>query len=347
MKIGTRRIGKGQEPYIIAEMSGNHNGSLARALKIVDAAAAAGAHAVKLQTFTADSMTLDCSAPDFMVKSNNPLWEGERLYDLYKKAHTPRAWHKALFDRARKRGIAIFSSPFDESAVDFLESLGAPAYKVASFENNHLPLLRRIARTRKPVIMSTGMTTKADLKESVGVLRASGCRELVLLKCTSSYPSDPADSNLLTIPELAKAFRCEAGLSDHTPGIGVPLAAVALGASVIEKHFTLNRADGGVDSAFSIEPAELKQLVLESKAAVRSLGRISFDLTPQEKANLAYKRSLYFSRDVKSGETLTPFNVAIVRPGKGLHPREYERVLGRKARKAARMGTAVSWSLVS
>jgi N-acetylneuraminate synthase len=347
VEIGKRVIGTDHPPFVVAEMSGNHDGSLETALKIVDAAAEAGADAIKLQTYTADTMTLDCDAPDFLVKPNNPLWKGERLYSLYAKAHTPWEWHKPIFDRARARGILAFSSAFDATSVDFLESLDVPAYKIASFENNHVPLLRKIASTGKPVVMSTGMTTLSDLDESVSVLQDAGCRDLVLLKCTSMYPASPRESNLSAIPHLAKAFDCVVGLSDHTPGIAVPVAAVALGARFIEKHLCLDRAGGGVDAAFSLDPPEFKALVDACRMSFEAIGRERIEIAPGEKPNREYKRSIYIAEDVAAGDVLTAENVRIVRPGKGLAPKYYDIVLGRRVSRSVKKGTPLSWDLIA
>lgn len=280
INIGNKKIGFHHKPFIIAEMSGNHNQSIDRAFAIVDAAAAAGADAIKLQTYTADTMTIKGA---YQINDENSLWKGRELYDLYKEAYTPWEWHKVIFDRAKEKGILAFSSPFDESAVDFLEELNVPLYKVASFENTDWPLLKRIAKTGKPVIMSTGVSNLSDIDESVRILRQHGCKELVLLKCTSTYPATPENTNLLTIPHLQQLFNCIVGLSDHTMGIGASVAATALGARVIEKHFTLRRADGGVDSAFSLEPEELKALVIESERAFLALGKVQYGVQKQKK----------------------------------------------------------------
>lgn len=331
IRIGNREIGPGRKPFIIAEMSGNHNQSLDRALAIVDAAAEAGADAIKLQTYTADTMTIDSSEGLFFIGDQKSLWKGKSLYQLYKEAYTPWEWHEAIYAHARKKGLIPFSSPFDETAVDFLEGLNTEIYKIASFENAHLPLLKKIASTGKPIIMSTGLSTLTDLSRSVQVLRDAGCKELVLLKCTSTYPATPENSNILTIPHMASLFNCLAGLSDHTPGIGAAVASVALGATVIEKHFTLRRADGGVDSAFSLEPEELKALVNESANAFHALGKISYDLTEAERSNLRFKRSIYVVKDIKKGESFSDKNIRIIRPGDGLSPSFFEMIIGKKA----------------
>jgi len=344
--IGKRRIGRGHAPFIIAEMSGNHNQSLERALQIVDAAAAAGAHAIKLQTYTADTITLNVRKSEFRIADDESLWNGQSLHDLYSKAHTPWEWHEPIMRRAAERGLACFSSPFDETAVDFLEQLNVPAYKIASFENNHLPLIKKAAATGKPIIISTGMATLAELDEAVGAARAAGCSQLVLLKCTSTYPASPENTNLKTILHLRDLFGSEVGLSDHTMGIGVAVAAVAVGASMIEKHFTLSRAEGGVDSAFSIEPAELSSLVAETERAWKSLGVVKYGPTEAELKSLSFRRSVYVAEDMKAGDLFTRQNLRIVRPANGLHPRFYEQLLGRRVNRDAEIGTPMSWDLL-
>lgn len=340
IKIGKYIIGNDQKPFIIAEMSGNHNQSLDTALAIVDAAADAGADAIKLQTYTADTITLKGA---YTIDDNNSLWNGKELHDLYKAAYTPWEWHKPIFERAKEKKLLAFSSPFDESSVDFLETLHVPAYKVASFENTHHPLLRKIAATGKPVIVSTGVATISDIAESVQVLREAGCKEIILLKCTSTYPAEPTNTNLLTIPHLAKLHNCLVGLSDHTMGIGAAVAAVALGASVIEKHFTLRRSDGGVDSAFSLEPHELKSLVIETERAHQALGRIQYGIQPAEEKSRLFKRSIYISKDIKAGEVFSAENLKIIRPAKGLLPKYWDTVIGKKATSDLKAGTPLSW----
>ena len=347
MRIQGREIGVEGAPFVIAEMSGNHNQSLERALEIVDAAAKAGAHALKIQTYTAETMTLDIREREFFISDPKSLWKGSSLYELYEKAYTPWEWHKPIFDRAQQHGMIAFSTPFDNTAVDFLEHLNVPCYKIASFENTDLPLIRRVGATRKPIIISTGMTTFAELDETVEAVHSAGCKELVLLKCTSTYPSTPDDSNILTIPEMRKRYGCEIGISDHTMGIGVSVAAVALGATVIEKHFTLDRADGGVDSTFSMEPAELAQLVTETQRAWQSLGVIQDGPTEKEKLSLVFRRSLYVVEDIKAGETLTNRNVRAIRPGNGLAPKFYDQVLGKKAKKDITRGTPLAHDLIN
>jgi N-acetylneuraminate synthase len=343
VKIGNREIGRNCAPFIIAEMSGNHNQSLDRALEIVEAAAQAGAHALKLQTYTADTMTLNIDEREFHISDPNSLWKGNSLYKLYGEAYTPWEWHKPIFDRARELGIIAFSTPFDDTAVDFLESLDVPCYKIASFENTDL---RRVAATGKPLIISTGMATVAELDETVRAAREAGCHDLILLKCTSTYPSTAENTNIMTIPHLRELFGCEVGLSDHTMGVGVSVASVALGAAVIEKHFTLNRADGGVDSTFSMEPAEMAQLVVETGRAKQALGQVKYGPTEAEKKSLQYRRSLYVAQDIKAGEVLTKDNVRAIRPGLGLPTKYLEHVLGKTVKKDVKRGTALGWDLI-
>ncbi|MBI6546605.1 MAG: pseudaminic acid synthase [Cyanobacteria bacterium NC_groundwater_1444_Ag_S-0.65um_54_12] len=344
--IAHRPIGPKHPPFIIAELSGNHNQSLERALKIVEAAAAAGATAVKLQTYTADTMTIDLNEGDFFIDDPESLWKGTSLYQLYQQASTPWDWHRPIFDRCRDRGMICFSTPFDATAVELLEALGAPAYKIASFENTDLPLIRRVASTGKPLLISTGMATMAELDEAVQTARQAGCQDLILLKCTSSYPATPEDTHLLTIPHMRDLFGVPVGLSDHTMGIGVAVASVALGAMVIEKHFTMSRADGGVDAAFSLEPSELAALVTESTRAWQSLGRIHYGLTERELAAKRFRRSLYVAQDMRSGEVFTKANLRAIRPGFGLAPKYYELLLGKKVRYDVKRGTPVSWELL-
>jgi len=347
INIGSREISRSTRPYLIAEMSGNHNQSLDRALAIVDAAAASGADAIKLQTYTADTMTLDVDAPGFTITDKNSLWSGRRLYDLYREAHTPWSWHKAIMDRAGSLGMQCFSTPFDESAVRFLEDLGVQAYKIASFELTDLPLIECVAATGKPLIMSTGMASVAEIDEAVSVARAKGNQQIILLKCTSTYPASPSNSNLSTIPNMREVFGVEVGLSDHTMGCGVAVAAIALGAVLVEKHFTLRRADGGVDSSFSLEPAEFALLRQETERAWLGIGRVIYGGTEAESASRAFRRSLYVSRDLTAGDVLTSENVRIVRPGFGLPPKFISNVLGRRIRRPAAAGTPVSWDLLS
>ena len=344
--IGSRRVGPDAPPFIIAEMSGNHNQSLDRALEIVDAAAKAGAHALKIQTYTADTMTLDIDSGDFFISDPGSLWKGKSLYKLYEEAHTPWEWHKPIFDRARALGMIPFSTPFDDSSVDFLESLGVDFYKIASFENTDLPLIRRVAQTGKPMIISTGMASLGELEDMVSTAREAGCRDLVLLKCTSTYPANPENTNSLTIPHMRQMLGCQVGLSDHTLGIGVAVASVALGATVIEKHFTLARAEGGVDSAFSMEPHEMRLLVEESERVWQGLGRVNYGATPAEEKSRAFRRSIYACRDISEGEAFTVDNIRVIRPGFGLAPKYYPTILGKHARKAIKKGDRIGWELI-
>jgi N-acetylneuraminate synthase len=346
MNIADRPVGRDHPPFVVAEMSGNHNQSLERALEIVDAAAASGAHGIKLQTYTADTMTLPVATGEFYIDAEQSLWHGYSLHDLYKTAYTPWEWHAPIIERANALGMIAFSTPFDETAVDFLEELATPCYKIASFENTDLPLIRKVAATGKPVIVSTGMATVAELDETVRTLRESGCNDIMLLKCTSTYPASPADSNLNSIPHLRELFGCEVGLSDHTHGIGVGVAAVALGATMIEKHFTLRRADGGVDSAFSMEPAEMAALVAETERAWQALGTVHYGPTEAEAPVVNYRRSIYIAQDVKAGDTLTRENLRCVRPGLGLPPKYYETLLGRRVNRDLPMGTAMAWDYI-
>ena len=345
--IADKKIGLEHTPFLIAEMSGNHNQSLERALEIVEAAAETGVHALKLQTYTADTLTLDVSDGDFFIEDKSSLWKGKSLYELYGEAHTPWEWHEPIMKRANELGMLCFSSPFDETAVDFLEGLNVPIYKIASPEIIHLPLLKKVAATGKPMIISTGMASIAEIDEAVEVINETGCEQFMLLKCTSTYPATPENSNVLTIPHMRKLFNCEVGLSDHTMGIGASVAAVSHGATVIEKHFTLNRADGGVDSAFSMEPEEMKQLVIETERAWQSLGKIKYGASDVEKPSMKFRRSLYIAKDMKKGDMLTEENLRIVRPGLGLAPKYYDNVLGRKVKNDLKKGTALKWELIS
>jgi N-acetylneuraminate synthase len=347
ISIAGRSIGRSHKPFIIAEMSGNHNQSLDRALAIVEAAAKAGAHALKLQTYTADTMTLDLDDGEFFIDDPNSLWKGHSLHKLYQQAYTPWEWHQPIFERARALGMIPFSTPFDATAVDFLEGLDVPCYKIASFENTDLPLIRKVASTGKPVIVSTGMATVADIDEAVRAVREAGCKDLVLLKCTSTYPAAPSDTNLLTIPHLRALFDCEVGLSDHTFGIGASVASIALGASVIEKHFTLARADGGVDSSFSMEPDEMASLVVETERAWMALGEVRYGLTEKEKKSLIFRRSLYVAEDLAAGDVLTEKNLRIIRPGLGLPPKYLSSLIGKRVGRAVCKGTPMSWDLLT
>lgn len=344
--MGSRRIGPDAAPFIIAEMSGNHNQSLDRALEIVDAAAKAGAHALKIQTYTADTMTLDVDSGDFFISDPGSLWKGKSLYKLYEEAHTPWDWHKPIFERARAHGMIPFSTPFDDSSVDFLETLNVDFYKIASFENTDLPLIQKVARTGKPMIISTGMADLGELEEMVNTARAAGCRDLVLLKCTSTYPANPENTNILTIPHMRQMLGCQIGLSDHTLGIGVAVASVALGATVIEKHFTLARAEGGVDSAFSMEPHEMRLLVEETERAWQGLGRVNYGATPAEEKSRAFRRSIYACRDISQGEPFSEDNIRVIRPGFGLAPKYYPTILGKHARRAIKKGDRIGWELI-
>lgn len=346
VKIGNRIIDRNNNPFIIAEMSGNHNQSLERAIKIVEAAADAGADAVKLQTYTPETMTLDLSEGDFFINDKKSLWKGKSLYKLYEEAYTPWEWHKPIFDRCMELGMIGFSSPFDSTAVDFLETLNVPAYKIASFENADIPLIRKVASMGKPVIISTGMATLAELDETVRAFKESGNDQLILLKCTSSYPASPENTNIMTIPHMRELFNCEVGLSDHTMGLGAAVASVALGASVIEKHFTLSRNDGGVDSKFSLEPEELKSLVVESERAWLALGRVLYGPTEFEKPSMQFRRSLYVSEDVKKGEKFTEDNIRIIRPGFGLSPKYFDFIIGKQAKLDVKRGTPINWELI-
>ncbi|MCG3084802.1 pseudaminic acid synthase [Anoxybacillus sp. LAT_35] len=341
-----RKIGPNHKPFIIAEMSGNHNQSLERALAIVEAAAKAGAHALKIQTYTADTMTLNLENPEFKIEDSDSLWKGNTLYQLYQQAYTPWEWHKPIFDRARELGMIPFSTPFDETAVDFLEELDVPMYKIASFENTDIPLIKKVASTGKPMIISTGMATVAELDETVRAAREAGCKDLVLLKCTSTYPASPENTNIMTIPHMRELFNCQVGLSDHTMGVGVAVASVALGATVIEKHFTLSRADGGVDSAFSMEPDEMKALVVETERAWQALGEVKYGPTEKEKASLKFRRSIYVAKDIKAGEKFTKENIRVIRPGYGLEPKYFERIIGLTAKQDLKAGTPLSFDLL-
>lgn len=344
--IGDLRIGRQHPPVVIAELSGNHNGSLDRALEIVEAMAAAGAQALKLQTYTADTMTIDCDRPGFFISDPDSLWKGHTLHALYQKAYTPWEWHQPLFERARQLGMVAFSTPFDASAVDFLEKLDVPAYKIASFENADLPLIRRVAATGKPLIISTGMANLTILEDAVTTARDAGCKDLMLLKCTSSYPASPLNSNLATIPHMRELFGCEVGLSDHTLGMGAAVASVALGAVAIEKHITLSRSEGGVDADFSLEPAELRQMVDEMNRAWQAIGGVAYGPLAQERGSLIFRRSLYIVKDMAPGEVLTPDNLRAIRPGYGLPPKHLEMLIGKRVSRAVERGTPMSWDLL-
>ena len=346
LKIANRSVGSEHPPFIIAEMSANHNQSLDRALAIVEAAAKAGVHALKLQTYTADTMTLDLKEGEFFIDDPNSLWQGRSLYELYQEAYTPWEWHEPIFKRCQELGLIGFSTPFDETAVDFLESLNVPCYKIASFENTDIPLIRKVASTGKPIIISTGMATVAELDETVRAAREAGCEDLVLLRCTSTYPATPDNTNLLTIPHLRELFGVQVGLSDHTMGVGAAVASVALGARVIEKHFTLSRADGGVDSTFSMEPSEMAQLVVESERAWQALGSVHYGSTQAEEASRMFRRSFYVVQDMKAGEVLTRDNVRAIRPGLGLPPKYLDMVLGMVIPSDTPSGRPLSWDML-
>lgn len=346
IKINNVNIGKNHKPFIIAEMSGNHNNSLDRALKIVEAVAYSGAQALKLQTYTADSLTLNICNNEFNILDDASPWSGKSLYELYQEASTPWEWHHPIIKRAKDLGLICFSTPFDENSVEFLEQLEIPAYKIASFENNHLPLIKKIGETNKPVFLSTGLSSLSELNETVQTIREAGCNQLILMKCTSTYPASAENSNLLTIPNMRDLFNCEVGLSDHTMGIGVPLAAIACGATVIEKHFTLSRLDKGVDSSFSMEPEEMKQLVDESIRAWNSLGKVAYGATEDEKKSLVFRRSIYIAENIRRGEVLNEKNMRIIRPGFGLMPRYYHMLLGRKVNRDLKKGTAFQWEFI-
>ncbi|HYK74002.1 MAG TPA: pseudaminic acid synthase [Pseudoneobacillus sp.] len=346
IQIGTKKIGKSEKPFIIAEMSGNHNQSLERALKIVDLAAEAGVDAVKLQTYTPDTMTLDIHTGEFFIDIDTNLWKGQSLYNLYKEAYTPWEWHEAIFNRCKEHGMLAFSSPFDETAVDFLETLEVPAYKIASFENVDIPLIKKVAATGKPIIISTGMATVAEIDEAVQAVRSQGNEQIILLKCTSTYPATPENSHIATIPHMKNVFGTEVGLSDHTMGVGTAVAAVTLGAVVIEKHFTISRQEGGVDAAFSLEPNELKLLVEETERASKSLGEIHYGPTESEKPSLQHRRSLYIGVDLKEGDVLTKENVRVIRPGHGLPPKYLDLVIGKRVKKDVSKGTPLDWEIL-
>ena len=344
MIIQDREISPDSPPYVIAELSANHNGSLERALETIDAAHRCGADAIKLQTYSADTMTIDCDADEFQVKGG--LWDGYSLYDLYKWAETPYEWHQAMFAHARKRGITVFSTPFDESAVDLLEDLNTPAYKIASFEIVDLPLIRYAAATGKPMIISTGMASEAEIEEAIGTARDAGCEQLVILHCISSYPAPMEQANLKQIPELARRFGALAGLSDHTMGTAAAVAAVALGACVIEKHFTLSRTEKGPDSQFSIEPDELSSLCSDTRDAWLALGRPGFDRKEAETSSMVFRRSIYFVRDLPAGAIIGPDDIRRIRPGNGLPPKHFDELLGKRLTCAVTRGTAASWELL-
>lgn len=344
--ISGRQIGSGAPPYIVAELSGNHNGDLDRALEIIRAIATAGADAVKLQTYTADTITIDHDGPEFTVETGG-LWDGRSLYDLYDEAHTPWEWHQAMFDCAREAGLAIFSAPFDHSAVDFLESLDCPAYKIASFEIVDLPLIAKVAATGKPLIISTGMADMAEIREAVDTAREAGAVNIAVLHCVSGYPTPASESHLATIPQLAAELGVQVGLSDHTLGTAVPVAAVALGATIIEKHVTLRRSDGGPDAAFSLEPEELKQMVEACRMAGAAVGEADFGRKPSEEKNTVFRRSVYIVSDIGAGEVFQPHHIRSIRPGYGISPKHIGDVIGKSATRDLKRGTALKWDMVA
>jgi pseudaminic acid synthase len=344
--IANRLIGRNHPPFVIAEMSGNHNQSLDRALQIVEAVASTGAHALKIQTYTPDTMTIDLDEREFHISDPNSMWLGSSLYKLYGEAYTPWEWHAPIFKKARELGLIVFSTPFDDSAVDFLETLNVPCYKIASFENTDIQLIRKVASTGKPLIISSGLANIAELDESVRAAREAGCKEIIILKCTSTYPATPENSNILTIPNMRDLFNCEVGLSDHTMGVGVSVASIALGTSVIEKHFTLNRQDGGVDSSFSLEPQEFSQLVVETNNAWLALGNVCYGPTHAEEKSLQFRRSLYIVQDLNAGDMLTNANVRAIRPGLGLPTKYLNEFIGRKIKHDTKRGTPLNFSLI-
>jgi len=344
--IGKYKIQPGGKPFIVAELSGNHNQSIDRAFKLIDLAVEAGAHAIKLQTYTADSLTIDHDGPGFVVHAGQGVWDNQRLYGLYQKASTPYEWHGKIFEYCKKKDILCFSTPFDEAAVDFLEQFDPPCHKIASFENNHFPLIEKIAKTGKPIIISLGMTSLKEVEELHQFLVSKNVKKFVFLKCCSTYPADPRYINLATIPYLHNHLKVNVGLSDHTMGIGVAVASIALGAQVIEKHFTDSRASGGVDSSFSMEPAELKALVVETELAWQGLGKVNFDLSAEETKSLAYKRSIYVVKDMKAGEAFTTENVRVIRPSFGMAPKHFEEILTKKASRDLKRGDPLAWEMV-
>lgn len=345
-KINNHGIGSEYPPFIIAEMSGNHNQSLEKAIEIVRAASKAGVSAIKLQTYLPKTLTLDVQKEDFLVSDSNSLWKGEYLFGLYEKAYTPWEWHEPIFDEAKKLGLTYFSSAFDETSVDFLEKLDTPLYKVASFENSHLPLIRKIASTGKPMIISTGMATLDEIEETVDTARKHGCKDLVLMKCTSNYPASPSSANLATIEDLKKRFKCEVGLSDHTLGIGVSVGAIALGATVIEKHLTLSDNNQGVDSEFSMTEFEMKQLAVECNNAHEAKGKINYGPTEEELPSRKFRRSIYAIQNIEIGETFSIENIGIIRPGYGLHPRYFDKLIGKKSLKKLEKGDRIDGSFL-
>lgn len=345
IKIANRWVGPSHPPFIVAELSGNHQHSLEKTLQLVDAAKEAGAHAVKIQTYTPDTITLNVNSEEFRITEPSSLWNGRSLYDLYQEAHLPWEWHQAIFDRCSKLGLIAFSSPFDETAVDFLETLNVPCYKIASPEIVDIPLIKKVAALGKPVILSTGASTLLEIEEAVEAVKSVGCKDLIVLKCTASYPCQPKDLNLLTIPHMASALDVLVGLSDHSSGIGPAIASIALGACLIEKHFIISRYDETVDSAFSMEPNELKQLVQEAERAWLSKGEIHYGPLPVEKVSFSHRPSLYFVEDIQTGAVVKASHVRSVRPSKGLPPKEIDNVIGLTLRQSVKKGTPVSWNL--
>jgi N-acetylneuraminate synthase len=343
--IDGKKVGPAHKPYIIAELSANHNGSIDKALESIEVAASCGVDAIKIQSYSPDTMTIDCDKSDFKIKGG--LWDGYQLYDLYKWAQTPFEWHQQIFDKAKEVGITLFSTPFDESAVDLLESLNTPAYKIASFELTDLPLIKYVAKTGKPMIMSTGMADLSEIEEAIKTAKDNGCKDLVVLHCISAYPAPAEQSNLATIQDLSARFNVISGLSDHTLGTAVSVTSVALGASLIEKHFTLNRAEEGPDSTFSLEPEELKKLVEETTVAHKAIGKAGYERKPVEADNIKFRRSLYFVKDLKPGDIITDDDIKRIRPGFGLAPKYYQDVIGKKVITNIKRGTAVSWELIS
>jgi pseudaminic acid synthase len=346
MKIGNIKIGLKNKPCIIAEISGNHNKKLSNALKLVEIAANAGADMVKLQTYTPDTITIKSNRKEFIIRDKKSLWKNQNLYNLFKKGFTPWEWHPAILKKAKKLGILCFSSVFDETSVDFLEKLNVPAYKIASFESNHYPLIKKVIKTKKPMIISTGLSSLKEIRELVKFLKRNKCNNFALLKCTSAYPANPTDSNVNTIEDMRKKFKCEIGLSDHTLGIGASIAAVSNKATIIEKHITLNRNANGVDDKFSLEPYELKALVKESHTAWQALGKVFYGPTKNEVNSLQFRRSIYCSKDIKKGEKFTKSNIKIIRPSMGLEPKFFNDILGKKAKKSLKFATPVKWSYV-
>jgi len=347
IKINDIQIGNGCTPFIVAELSGNHQQDFSLAEKMIEAAAQAGAHAIKLQTYTAETMTLNLQNHDFVINEENSLWKGESLFSLYEKAYTPWEWHKPLFDKAKSLGLCAFSSPFDISAVDFLETLDVPCYKISSFENNDIPLIKKVAETGKPVIVSTGMASQDEIVELVKTIHNTGNKQVILLKCTSNYPANASDSNLVTINHMRDRFDCLVGLSDHSEGISISLAGVALGACLVEKHFVLDRQAGGVDAAFSLQPDELTDLVIESKKIHNAIGMVQYGGSENEQQSKKYRRSIYCYKEIQKDESFSEDNIRVIRPGYGLTPKYFEQILGKTASQKIPMGTALNWDMIN